>query len=389
MKTHLLSALATTAAVVFSSSVQAQSESVLYNFPASAHPYDRLTIPPTGGLYGTTYGYSQDGTVFDLVEKRGKWSAHTVLSFNGSNGANPYSGLTQDANGALYGTTVSGGAYGAGTVFELTGSNQDTVLYSFTGASDGENPYGDLVVDKTTGTIYGTTVSEGAAGCGTAFQLVKSGNSWTESTIHTFKGDADGCNPQAGLHVNKDGELFGVTPYGGTSGVGTVFELTEKNGAWSESVLYSFTGRPDGATPSDLDLDAATGAVYGVTSAGGTAGEGVAFELSETHKIWRETVIFNFASGAGSEPFGLHMDQAAGILYGTTGYGGSAGSGTVFELSPNGGSWTESVLHSFGQSGDGTHPWARPSEDPTTGYLYGTTEAGGTNGGGTVYQIIP
>jgi len=392
LKTHLISALAATAAIVYSSSVQAQSESVLYNFPASAEPFARLVIAPNGDLYGTTLysGDSNQGTVFDLAEKRGKWTEHTRLAFDGNDGEYPRSGLTQDSSGALYGTTYKGGADGSGTVFEITGPDQDTVLYSFTGGSDGQNPLGDLVVDKTTGTIYGTTRSGGVAGCGTVFQLAKSGTSWEETTLYGFQGGADGCHLPSGLHESPDGALFGITSYGGTQNDGTVFELTEVAGIWSEIVLHRFAGGSDGANPSDLDLDRQTGALFGVTSGGGSTGEGTAFELSKVHKIWQETIIFNFGTGDGIQPNGVHLDQATGILYGTTSYGGSAGSGTIFELSPNGGSWTENVLHNFGsQSGDGTHPWARPTEDPTTGYLYGTTEAGGTNNGGTAYEIIP
>jgi uncharacterized repeat protein (TIGR03803 family) len=289
--------------------------------------------------------------------------------------------------------TRYGGSYGLGTLYSLALVNgvwNATDLHDFTGGSDGDEPDGDLLMDKTTGAFYGTASSGGgSSGCGTVFELAESGGTWTFTTLYSFQGGSDGCIPEVALHEEgkKPGTLFGTTTYGGTANAGTVFELAETNGLWTESVLYTFTGGNDGGNPFDIAVDQ-EGNVYGVASSGGAYSAGAVFELSKLHRKWQQSVLYSFKGGTdGGDPVGIHLEHSTGTLFGTTQSGGTKDAGTVFKLVPNGDSWTESLLHSFGTKGDGLYPATGPTEDPRTGVLYGTTVDGGRHGGGTVYTI--
>ena len=238
-----------------------------------AHPYAGLTSDAAGNLYSTTEagGSANDGTVFELA--KGSGSVTTLASFTGSNGAFPYAGLTADAAGNLYGTTFLGGSAGGGTIFELVkGTSTLTTLASFTG-SDGADPYSGLTVDAA-GNLYGTTNGGGSAYDGTVFELAN--GSGTITTLVSFTG-SNGARPYAGLTLDAAGNLYGTTSAGGSANDGTVFEVAK--GTSTVTTLISFTGS-NGADPiGGLTADAA-GNLYGTTSAGGSAGYGTAFELS-------------------------------------------------------------------------------------------------------------
>jgi uncharacterized repeat protein (TIGR03803 family) len=376
--------------------VMAQGESVLYSFAEGSGAYARPYEASPGLLYVPSYygGKAGQGAIVQVSEKHGEWKGKTIFSFGGRNGENPAAGLNQDPDGILYGTTEYGGAHHNGTVFSLTPGKSgwtETVLYNFTGHADGGTPNADILRDKSTGALYGTTpTGAGKSGCGTAFALTPSNGNWTFNVLYDFAGGIDGCNPDAGFRAGtKTGTYFSTTSSGGTGNSGTVYELAESNGNWTETVLYSFTGGADGNQPVDLDHDL-KGNLYGVTAAGGTYGLGVAFELAYAHQNWTQSVIYNFYTDSGSNPDGLHMEESTGTLYGATNYGGTYGNGTVFELTKDGSSWKETVLHSFGATqGDGINPQSRPVEDPETGAIYGTTAYGGANGGGVVYEVTP
>jgi len=385
-------------AAAFATATVAQTESVIHSFPSGNYPYARLSESATGILYGTTYyGGNGYGDVFQLRQKRGVWSEHSIYAFNGGNdGQNPFASLTQDASGNFYGTTRNGGDDGLGTAFSLTPAGRswsESIIHTFSGGSDGDQPLADLSFDTATGVFYGTTSSGKEKGaCGTVFELSPSGGGWTETTLYSFQGGTDGCTPQTAVHKGtKEGNLIGSTTDGGHAGDGTVFMLAERNGVWSESVLYSFSGGSDGAHPGDLDINSKDGSVFGVAAGGGARGAGVVFELSQVKRHWRQSVIHSFGLGIdGKEPVGIHLEESTGTLYGSTTYGGTNDYGSVFKLTPNGSSWTESILHSFGTTtGDGLYPESRPIEDPTTGALYGTTSEGGQYGGGAVWTISP
>ena len=378
--------------VVAASSAQGQTykEDVLHNFMGGAdggHPQAGLIFDAKGNLYGTTvYGGAYTyGTVFE-VSSKGK---ETVLhSFKGgADGGNPYAGLIMDAKGNLYGTTLAGGtggcgsAGGCGTVFKVNSKDEETVLYSFKGDGDGVNPYGGLIFDAK-GNLYGTTFSGGAYGYGTVFEVSSKGK---ETVLYSFTGGTDGGEPVAGLIFDAKGNLYGTTFMGGTPyyGAGTVFELSSKG---KETVLHDFTPQTlDGGAPTSGLIFDAKGNLYGTTSTGGSNFQGTVYKVSSKGK---ETILYSFpggSDGAGDPVAGLIFD-AKGNLYGTacysTGYGKSKG--IVFELSSKG---KETVLYSFTGKG-GMNPTAGLIFD-AKGNLYGTTFAGGTPSYGVVYKLTP
>ena len=329
----------------------------------------------------------------------GTWTEQVLLSFDGTDGADPLANLIFDAAGNLYGTTYAGGSYGLGTVFELTpsmgGGWTEKVLHNFGQGSDGSQPAGGLIFDAA-GRLYGTTYFGGSNGYGTVFQLIPSaGGDWTEKVLHSFSG-TDGSNPVYGsLTFDAAGNLYGTTYAGGSYGLGTVFELTPNphaiGGSWAEKVLHNFGQGSDGSQPENGLIFDAAGNLYGTTYAGGSYGVGAVFELTPSMGGgWSEKVLHNFGQGSdGSQPVGGLIFDAAGRLYGTTQVGGSFYHGTVFELTPEpGGDWTEKVLHNFSGGADGAVPNVGLIFDAAHN-LYGTTDLGGAYGWGTVFELAP
>jgi len=234
-------------------------------------------------------------------------------------------GLVQDGAGNLYGTTASGGASGLGTVFKLSVGGAEAVLHGFRGGSDGEYPYAGVIRDAG-GNLYGTTSAGGVSGFGTVFEIDAKGN---ETVLYSFRGGANGEYPSASLVGDAAGNLYGTTNSGGTSGSGIVFQISP---AGKEAVLHSFKGGKDGEYPYASVIRDAAGNLYGTTYGGGASGWGTVFEINPTGK---ETVLYSFGGAAdGASPEGGLVQDAAGHLYGTTKYGGAFGAGTVFELSP-------------------------------------------------------
>ena len=340
------------------------------------------------------------------MQVKAKWKQKVLHHFenNGQDGYYPAANLIFDAAGNLYGTTAQGGTSQAGTVFELMpakgGKWKEKILHSFeANSSDGSEPLAPVVFD-TTGSLYGTNFYEGAYGDGTVFKLTpgKDGH-WTEKVLHNFDFNGkDGFNSRAGLVFDNSGNLYGTTVLGGTGGNGTVFEETRgKNGSWTEKVLYSFTGGADGSLAvAGLTIDK-TGNLYGTTLAGGASGYGDVFTLAPgKNGRWTFTTILSFDQADGESPDGVLIIDSAGNLYGATSGGGAynscayPGCGTVFKLTPgSGGTWTETVLHSFNSNGlDGYNPEAGLIMD-AAGNLYGTTNAGGAYGYGTVFEVTP
>src|SRR5579862_6674613 len=274
----------------------------------------------------------------------------------------------------------------------LPAAAQESVLYSFNPQPDG-NPQGRLLLDKSS--LFGIT--EGLGGSdGTVFELKQSGGSWTESTPVTFDG-TNGAYPAAGLIADSSGNLYGTTSSAGTYNGGTLFELTKSKGGWTLQTLWYFgnTVIHDGVSPvCDLIMDS-TGAIYATTEQGGTSNNGTVFKLTNAGGAWTESILYNFAGGADGElpDAGLAMDSS-GALYGTTYYGGgssacNSGCGTVFQLGQTGGVWAETVLHAFGKGTDGQFPNGGPLVLDSSGALYGTTGSGGTDDLGTVYALMP
>ncbi len=377
-------------------SAHAQTETVLYSFGNQSgdgsYPYAGLIMDKKGNLYGTTLagGTNNIGTVFKVVppgKKGGAWAETVLYSFGSQSGdgSYPYAGLIMDKEGNLYGTTYYGGTNGQGTVFKVTSSGEESVLYSFGSQSgDGYYPYAGLIMDKK-GNLYGTTYYGGANGVGTVFKVTSSGE---ESVLYSFGSQSgDGVYPYAGLIMDKKDNLYGTTYGGGAIGWGTVFKVTPKG---TESVLYSFGSQSgDGSYPwAGLIMDKNDN-LYGTTFEGGANGEGTVFELTAAGA---ETVLYSFTGsytdGNGSYA-GLVMDKE-GNLYGASQNGPGYNYGVLFELSPGqGGAWTFTTLHAFNEgSGDGLDPYGTPILDKKDN-VYGTTYDGGANGWGTVYKVTP
>jgi hypothetical protein len=314
---------------------------------------------------------------------------------------------------------------GCGTVFELSPPGQkggawtESVIYNFQGNTDGQLPIGDLVFDKQ-GNLYGATLYGGGHGscnpsfykhCGTVFELSPpktQGGKWTERVLHGFKGGRDGANPNGGLVLDNQGNVYGTTYFGGSEGehcgagggCGMVFALqppTTKGGAWTEKVLHRFNG-VDGANSDAGVVFDSDGNLFGTTYFGPPNGFGLVFELRKPSgkvSTWTETVLHPFSNGNdGAYPIaGLTFD-ASGNAYGTALGGGTHG-GVVFRLKPaqRGNYWPLTVLYNFKGSSDGDHPTADLVFD-RKGNLYSTTEWGGAaqscqGGCGTVFEVSP
>jgi len=382
-------------AILFSSALfslglsQAQTFTVLYTFANTTdgeQPDASLFRDAAGNLYGTTqYGGAKGGfgAVFQF-DAKGKESV--LHSFAGTPDAeDPYSGLTRDKAGNFYGTTLYGGTQGGfGTIFKLRPSGKETILHSFAGTPDGEDPRSVLVRDAA-GNLYGTTQYGGTmGGFGTIFKLDAKGKL---TLLHSFAGTPDGEDPYSGLLRDQAGNLYGTTEYGGTGGgFGTVFKLNAKG---KLTLLHSFAGTPDGENPLAGLLRDAAGNLYGTTQYGGTnGGYGTVFRLNAKGKL---TLLHSFAGMPdGQNPYSRLIQDAAGNFYGTTFYGGTSGYGTVFKLDT---SRKLTILHSFNDAPDGAHPIAGLILD-SAGNLYGTASDGGDlscgfSGCGTIFKITP
>lgn len=328
----------------------------------------------------------------------------------GTDGAEPRGTMIVDRNGTLYGTTYRGGlmsgcaAVGCGTVFALmppTGSGTawtQAVLYAFSGGFDGEKPTSALVFDAN-GNLYGTTQHGGGAGCGgfgcgTVFMLsppTSGGTVWTETILHRFSGP-DGAFPMAELAFDAIGNLVGTTSQGGTGNFGTVFRLdapVNNNKTWNEELLYSFTGLSDGGTPTGPVTVDSSGNLYGTATYGGTAGAGTVFELSPPMTqggAWAQAVLYSMPGGAnGGYPRGALSFDSAGNLYGTA-------TNIAYSLSPPAGgtgNWTENTLYNFIRNADANIPFAGLAlvAYPQELALYGTGGFGGSSRVGAVFKI--
>lgn len=314
------------------------------------------------------------------------WAASTaklVYSFAGNaDGEYTDTELVADSAGNLYGTSVQGGTYGGGTVFQVTPAGVHTVLYNFTGGSDGGEPYKGVTLDAA-GNLYGTAVTGGGGscegGCGVVFRLTNSGGVWTQSVIHTFTGGSDGSGPGSPVAIDKHGDVWGTTPTGGADGMGVVYQIRPTaSGDWTLHVAHTFTGGADGGGGSAgrFLIDAA-GNLYNVCTVGGANGFGTVYELSLGQGKWHLTTLYAFKDQPdGASPYGGVISDQAGNLYGTTYYAGVHDVGTVYKLTRTGTAWTESVLYSFKGGTDGASPISSLVSD-AAGNLYGTTSDGG------------
>lgn len=293
----------------------------------------------------------------------------------------------------------------------------ETVLYTFTGGSDGGSPYGGLVMDRD-GNLYGTTIEYGGGpctfgytGCGTVFELTPENGAWTFHVLYAFQGGYDGANPAGTLALDAHGNLYGTTTVGGSLtdfGYGTVFELKRTATGWTEEILYRFTGKAGGQQPFSVVPDE-HGTLYGTATFGGDmncstedgAGCGLVFQLKPARAgTWSFRILHTFQGGSdGAQPWAGLMfapkltnivsSESPGSLYGTTKFGGSwalEGDGIVFQLVPRGNDWDYRPLYKF-EYGFGAHP-AGPFAFDKEGNIYGVTDGGG-HCCGTIFELQP
>jgi uncharacterized repeat protein (TIGR03803 family) len=394
------------AAINTAHSAQAQTETVLYSFTGNSDggvPWSRLTRDDKGNFYGTTrcggveYGCTGYGTVFELSPNgSGGWNETTLYSFcsmpDCMDGHNPLSYVLFDSAGNLYGTTSEGGSgagcysNGCGVVFELSPvgtSWTETVIYNFTTVGDGGiYPLGGLIIDPA-GNLYGTNAS------GIVFELSPSDGGWTEQTIYTGIMDYNSIGMANGLTMDAAGNLYGASNY-------STFELSPNgSGGWNSTVLHTFTskvgGNRAGFTAVGIPVLDKAGNIYG-TSTGSSWGAVYKLTPKKNGK-WVKTVLHAFsgpyAGGDGTSPGGALVIDADGNLYGTTEYGGTYGSGTLFELvAPIGpGNYEYKTLLNFGGSSlDEYYPVGSLIRD-SAGNLYGTTSLGGSGTWGIVFEV--
>jgi uncharacterized repeat protein (TIGR03803 family) len=299
-----------------------------------AEPEAPLVQDRKGNFYGTTYQGGADdcsygcGSVFRISPAVKEKMLHG-FQLATADGVFPSGPVVIDAQGNLFGTTMDGGKRGKGTVYKIARDGSETLLHIFTGHADGSVPSGALLLDAD-GTLYGTTVhGGGACNCGTVFKLAPDG---TNTLLYAFTGGTDGISPLYGLVRDADGNMYGTTTDGG-DGQGTVFKLTMGG---VESVLHVFSGGTDGATPTAGVTLGKDGNLYGVTGKGGdpACNCGTIFKVAPDGA---ETVLHAFQGPDGANPQAGLVADKKGSLYGTTQTGGSCaasstGCGVVFEL---------------------------------------------------------
>ena len=376
-------------------------ERVLYSFQGGTdgfRPDGPLVLDPAGNLYGTTvYGGADGwGTVFELSpDGQGGWSETILYSFTGgADGQQPATALTLDSHGNLFGTTPGPSSCSryCGSVFELSPGGSGwtfTLLHAFRGKKDGGEVAGGLTMD-TAGDLFGTTIGGGSKGYGTVFQLSNSGSGWALTTLHAFALDADGGDP-AGTLVLGDGTIYGVTLWGGAYGDGVFYRLSlDANGRWREKVLYSFKGGNNGAQVTGLISDQ-NGGLYGVSDTGNRH----VFRFTQKQGGgWAKKNLYTFRGGGNGSPSGNVLVDQAGNLYGLASDGGGKRDGSLYKLTPQpDGKFVATRLYGFRGGTDGSVPVGPPIMD-NAGNLYGVTLTGGGEGCGgnrcgTVFAFEP
>jgi len=385
-------------------------------------------------LSGVAFAAISAGVLLSLITATAQAQTVTVLHHfqglqqGGSDGGVPEAGLTMDRAGNLYGTTSSGGtvgtncnSLGCGTVFQLQhrGSNWTMQqLYKFPGGSNGLVPIGRVSFGPD-GSLYGTTTQGGQPhcdenlGCGVVFNLKPPATfcgsiscPWRETILYSFSGGVDGASPASDLAFDQLGNIYGAAPLGGyiggsgncqLEGCGVIYKLTPSNGSWTQTVLYTFSGGADGSNPWGGVIADTLGNLYGISTAGGNFdcnppyGCGTVFQLAHTQSGWTLNTLYTFQHESdGYFPTGGLVFDRSGNLYGSTESGGANSGGTVFKLSYTGGSWMFSQIYAltetngFGQGGP-----AGPLTVDASGSLYGATQADGAYNIGSIFKLTP
>jgi uncharacterized repeat protein (TIGR03803 family) len=403
---------------------QAQNFQVIHTFlgPEGTMPVAGLTLDRAGNLYGTTTlgGNSTRtcplagcGTVFKLKNNGSGWLLSSLYKFSGGDGEGPDAPVIFGPDGSLYGTAANGGSGGGGTVFNLrpplsvcksvSCSWQLSTVFAF-GFGTGEDVTAPVSFDAA-GNIYGTTFIGGnthlcgGLGCGTVYQLTKSGSTWTENILHEFTDASDGEYPNSGVIVDQAGNLYGTAPQSDIGeSAGLVFALTPSSSGWNFNMVHQFSRADNnGSYPwAGLFFDQA-GNMYGAAKFGGPSGGGTVFQLSPSGGNWTLDLIYGLPQGNTGTPAGpvsTPIMDAAGNIYGTTVADGLYGYGTVFKLTSSSGGYSYTTLHDFTGASDGAYPQGGLVID-AGGNLYGTASSGAyhsslcSSGCGVVFEITP
>lgn len=259
-------------------------ETVLYRFPSGndgSFPDGSPIFDRNLNLYGVADGYPLTGNIFELSPFSGSWIYSVAYAFSGSDGQIPVGEPIFDASGSLYGTTWIGGAYGDGTAWRLTPSAQgwiNTVLHSFQNVTDGSLIYAGMIFNGS-GDLFGVTTNGGTGGAGTIFELTSSEDNWVFNVLYSFTGNPN-CGSYGNLLMDAAGNLYGTTLCTGARGKGSVFKLVPSRGAWIYTSLHDFGGGSDGANPYCSLVSDADGNLYGTTFYGGANNKGVVFEIT-------------------------------------------------------------------------------------------------------------
>lgn len=359
-------------------------ESTLYSFTGGndgAMPRGAVIQGQDGNLYGTTLdgGTSADGTIYSVTPGGTETILHSFGS-SGTDGIEALGALIQTSDGNFYGTTINGGANGAGTVYSVTPAGLETVVYAFSAsAPDGNQPISRVLLGGD-GNLYGTTLNGGTYGQAVIYRVTPAG---VETILHEFGAiNLDGNAGNSGLIQASDGMYYGTTEAGGAANAGTVFSITA---AGVETVLHSFGTGIDASDPQGELIQGGDGDFYGVSAIGGSYDGGAIFEVTSAGV---ESLLYSFGgtTSDGMYPSGPLLVGADGNFYGTTVAGGASNSGTIFVVTPAG---VETVLDSFGgNSTDGGNPYSGVILG-SDGTLYGTTSAGGPGNNGTVFRFGP
>jgi uncharacterized repeat protein (TIGR03803 family) len=390
------SVLVLAATLVVTPAAQAQTGHVLHDFTGDndgSTPMGLVAVDHAGNVYGSTpYGGISSGSceaiggcgmVFRATNRNGAFTYAPLYFFHGSDGAQPFAGVTIGPDGAVYGTTLSGGTGGDGTVFRLTPpptfcrmvlcSWDETVIYNPSGSDPGLLFAG--VVFDNAGNIYGASFSGGTFGMGAVYKLSPAGGgNYTETTLYSFTGGDDGGNSMTNVAIDAAGDLYGATTFGGADGRGTVFKLVHAASGYTFELLHTFTGGQDGGMPEGSVVLDSAGNLYGATG-----------DLGGLFQITPAGTFSVIDTMAGSLQSPINID-AAGNIYGITYGGGQYGNGSAFKDTYSDGTWTHNVVFSFeGQFG------GLPLSDvglDSSGNMYVTASFGGESQG-TLVQVVP
>jgi len=324
----------------------------LYSFTGGddgGEPYKGVTLDAEGNIYGTagiggkSVGQCSErgcGVIFKLTKSGSAYNYAVIHYFiGGDDGYGPGTGVTLDDRGIVYGTTPTGGGFDLGVVYALipndSGNWTERIIHTFTGGVDGAGGSAARLLLRGSGTVFGLCTSGGAHGAGNVYELTPTATGeFKEIVLYAFRGEPDSGFPYGGIATDASNNLYGTTYYAGSNDLGTVYRLSRKNGAWTESALYSFKGDTDGDGPIGTLVMGSNGKLYGTTSEGGGACDcGTIFEVDPIAGTYSTQYRFTgFPDGA--LVYNGMTVGAGGNLYGATGHGGAANEGAIYEFTP-------------------------------------------------------